>query len=113
MPAMAMEADLGDEENPAVAVGQGRRVGTSKAAGEDCDLWQIDAAKKIDRNADAVACLSRDSIPLRMEATINGKREVIFEVSELTRGPQDPALLAPPKDVKVMQIPKGMIPQRK
>jgi hypothetical protein len=113
MPAMAVEADLSAEESPGVTVGQGRRVGTSKAAGEDCDLWQIDAATKLDKKADAVACLSRDSIPLRMEATINGKREVIFEVSELNRGPQDPALFAPPKDVTVMQIPKGLIPQRK
>jgi hypothetical protein len=113
MPPMAVEADLGAEESPGVTVGEGRRVGTSKAAGEDCDLWQIDAAKKIDKKVDAVACLSRDAIPLRMEATINGKREVIFEVSELNRGPQDPKLFAPPKDVQVMQIPKGMIPQRK
>lgn len=113
LPAMGVEANLGDEENPAVPIGEGRRIGTSKAAGEDCDLWQVDAAAKIDKRADAVACISRDSIPLRMEATVNGKREVIFEVSELTRGPQDPALFIPPKNVQVMQIPKGMIPQRK
>jgi hypothetical protein len=46
-----------------------------------------------------------------MEANVSGKREVVFEVVEFSRGPQDPKLLTPPANLKPMRVPKGMLPQ--
>ena len=110
---MAVEANLGEEETPGVAVGEGRRVGSATVAGEACDLWQIEGKSKMEKSANAVVCISRDSIPLQLQATIDGKRETIFEVTEITRGPQDIKALTPPANLKPMEIPKGLIPSRK
>lgn len=110
---MAVEANLGEEETPGVAVGEGRRVGSASVAGEACDLWQIEGKSKMEKSANAVVCISHDAIPLQLQATIDGKRETIFEVTEITRGPQDIKALTPPANLKPMQIPQGMIPSRK
>lgn len=110
MPSMAMEIEFGDGEEFGVAVGQGKRVGSATVAGEPCELWEIESDTKEVKNAAAVTCITSDSIPLRMEATIDGKREVVLEVTELNRAPQDPKLLSPPANLKVMRMPKGMLP---
>ena len=110
---MAVEADLGEEETPGVAVGEGRRAGSATVAGEPCDLWQIEGKSKMEKSANAIVCISRDSIPLQLQATVDGKRETIFEVTEITRGPQDVKALTPPANLKPMEIPKGLIPSRK
>ena len=108
---MAMEIDLGDGDEYGVAVGTGKRVGSAKVAGESCELWEVEGTHRDVKKAEAVACITSDSIPLRMEANVNGKREVVFEVVEFSRGPQDPKLLTPPADLKPMRVPKGMLPQ--
>jgi hypothetical protein len=108
---MAMEIDVGDGEEYGVAVGRGKRVGNGTVAGESCELWEIEGDRRDLKKAEAVACITPDSIPLRMEAKINGKREVVFEVVELNRRQQDPKLLTPPADLKPMRVPKGMLPQ--
>jgi hypothetical protein len=113
MTAMAMEADIGTEEAPPVAIGEGKRTGTAKVAGETCDLWQVEGKSSIDKSMDAVACISSDGIPLRFEATIEGKRQILFEVTEITRGPQDAKSMIPPANLKKMQMPAGMLPGRK
>jgi hypothetical protein len=107
---MAVELDIGDGEQYGVAVGRGKRVGSATVAGETCELWEIEGDRRDIKKAEAVACITADSIPLRMEANVNGKREVVFEVTEFTRGPQDPKLLAPPPNLKPMRVPKGMMP---
>jgi hypothetical protein len=109
---VAMEADLGDGEEYGVAAGRGTRVGSATVAGETCDLWEIESDHKDIKNAGAVACLTSDSIPLRMEATVDGKRQIVFEVTELSRAAQDPKLFSPPANVKPMQLPKGLLPQK-
>jgi hypothetical protein len=35
----------------------------------------------------------------------------VFEVTEFSRGPQDPKLFVPPANLKPMRVPKGMMPQ--
>lgn len=110
MPAMAMEIEFGDGEEYGVAVGQGKRIGTAVVAGEPCNLWQIESSQKEMKEAAAVTCVTADSIPLRMEATVDGKREVVLEVTELLRGPQDPKLFTLPSNLKVMRVPKGGMP---
>ncbi|MEX0590344.1 MAG: hypothetical protein WD207_04590, partial [Xanthobacteraceae bacterium] len=107
---MAIEADLGDGDEFGVAVGRGNRVGNAAVAGETCDLWEIESDQKDIKKSKAVACLTSDSIPLRMEATIDGKRQVVFEVTELSRAPQDPKLFSPSANLKPMRLPKGMMP---
>jgi hypothetical protein len=110
MPSMAIEVELGEGEEYGVAVGRGKRNGSATVAGETCELWEIESNRRDIKKAEATACITSDSIPLRMEATVNGKREVVFEVTELSRGPQDPKLLTPPANLKPMRIPKGMMP---
>ena len=105
---MAMEADFGDESKYGVVIGEGKRLGPASVAGEPCVIWEVEAKDKKGRGHTGVACLTRDSIALRMEATIKGKREKIFEVTELKRGSQDPKLFALPPDVQVMKMPKNM-----
>jgi hypothetical protein len=107
---MAIEVDLGEGEEYGLAVGRGTRTGSANVAGETCDLWEVESNRRDVKKAEAIACITSDSIPLRMEATINGKREVVFEVTELSRARQDPKLLTPPADLKPMRMPKGMMP---
>jgi hypothetical protein len=114
MSAMAMETDIGSGgEGPPIAVGEGKRVGTAAVAGEACELWQVEGKSSVERSMNAVACISSDGIPLRLEATIEGKREIVFEVTEITRGPQDVKSMIPPANLKKMQIPAGMLPGKK
>jgi hypothetical protein len=108
---MAMEIDVGDGEEYGVAVGRGNRVGSATVAGESCELWEVEGDRRDIKKAEAVVCITSDSIPLRMEANVSGKREVVFEVVEFSRGPQDPKLLTPPANLKPMRVPKGMLPQ--
>jgi hypothetical protein len=110
MPAMAIEADFGDGKEFGAIAGKGQRVGTATVAGETCELWEIESEQKQVKEAKAVACVTKDSIPLRMEATIDGKRQVVYEVTELSRGPQDPKLLTAPANLKPVRMPKGVIP---
>jgi hypothetical protein len=105
---VATEVDFSDEGKYGVAIGQGRRVGSATVAGENCELWEMTGTTKKGREQTAIACLTRDSIALRVEATIKGKQETVFEVTEIKRGPQDPKLLAPPANLQVMKLPKDM-----
>jgi hypothetical protein len=103
----AVEIDLGDELSPGIAIGRGRRVGTASVAGEACELWEIDPPREVKRAGPGSACLSYDQIPLRVEATINGRLQTVFEVTELRRVRQDPKVFALPANVQVMRVPKG------
>jgi hypothetical protein len=112
-PPIALEADLSDEDGLGVMISRGERVGTAAVGGEPCDLWRIEAIAAEMKDADAIGCITRDGIPLRMEATIDGKREVAFEVTEIERAPQDAKHFTPPAGIKVMQMPPGMAPNQK
>jgi hypothetical protein len=113
MPPMAMETGLDGEGGAGVAGGNGQRVGSDRIAGEACDLWRFDAKTAEEKAMDGVACITRDGIVLRMVGTVQGKRQTIFEVTELSRAPQDMKQLTPPANLKPMQVPKGMMPPRK
>jgi hypothetical protein len=113
MPPMAMETGLDGEGGAGVAGGNGQRIGSDRIAGEACDLWRFDAKTAEEKAMDGVACITRDGIVLRMLGTAQGKRQTIFEVTELSRAPQDMKQLTPPANLKPMQIPKGMMPPRK
>ncbi len=107
----AMEVGIGDASYGQV-YGNGKRVGSDTVAGEPCELWEMAGAKPGHENAHfggpVIVCLSRDHIPLRTEATVNGKRKTISQVTEIKRVQQDPSLFVLPKGVKVMKMPKGL-----
>ena len=113
MPPMAIETGLDDEGNAGVAGGTGQRIGSDRVAGEACDLWRMDAKSSEEKRADAVGCVTRDGILLRMEANLEGKRQTVLEITEVNRTPQDMKQLTPPANLKPMQIPGGMMPPRK
>jgi hypothetical protein len=108
---MAMEIGIGEASYGQV-YGSGKRVGEDTVAGEPCQLWEMDAAKAGHDskyvNGPVIVCLSRDHIPLRTQATVDGKLKTITEITQLKRVKQDPALFVMPKDVKVMKMPKGV-----
>ncbi|MCC6947399.1 MAG: hypothetical protein IT539_06465 [Bradyrhizobiaceae bacterium] len=110
MAPMAMEMELDSKGGHGVATGSGRRVGSATIAGERCDLWRIEPTNAEEKSADTVSCVTADGIPLRVEATVNGKRETIFQATEVSRAPIDAKLMTPPSNVKPMQLPKGMMP---
>jgi hypothetical protein len=104
---MALEIELGKDTGYGQVIGNGRRVGTDTVVGEPCELWEMDEAKNGTNGGPVIACLARDNIPLRTEMTIEGKRRIVMEVTELKRERQDPALFAVPANVQVMKMPKG------
>jgi hypothetical protein len=108
---MAMEVGIGDASYGQV-YGNGKRVGEDTVAGEPCQLWEMEAAKAGHDNkyvnGPVIVCLSQDHIPLRTQATVDGKLKTVTEITQLKRVKQDPALFAMPKDVKVMKMPKGV-----
>ena len=106
---MAMEIDIGKDASYGQVMGDGKRVGTATVAGESCELWEVES--KTGFNGEPVtACISHDNIPLRTEATFEGKRRAIMEVTELQRTRQDPALFVLPANLQVMKLPRGVMP---
>ncbi len=107
----AMEVGIGDASYGQV-YGDGKRVGSDTVAGEPCELWEMAGAKPGHENAHfsgpVIVCLSRDNIPLRTEATVNGKRKTVSQVTEVKRVKQDPSLFVLPKGVKIVKMPKGL-----
>jgi hypothetical protein len=107
----AMEVGIGDASYGQV-YGNGKHVGSDTVAGEPCELWEMSTAKEKNKNAHfsgpVIVCLSKDHIPLRTEATVNGKLKVVSQVTEVKRVKQDPSLFELPKGVKIMKMPKGM-----
>ncbi len=82
--------------------GEGTRTGTDTVAGEACDLWLM---KPPVGTAPVETCITADGIVLKASTAIEGKNVVVYEVLELERTPQDPALFELPKGVKVTKIP--------
>lgn len=97
-----VETDLSDDASFGQVAGNGERIGNATVAGEACTLWQIKS-----EHGTAVACLSSDNIPLKTEATVDGKTQIVFEVTELKRVPQNPADFELPAGAKVIKLPKG------
>ncbi len=110
MDKVALEMELPEDFSFTDLPADGARLGTDTVAGEACELWRT--SEKI--GSDPVeACITPDGIVMRAKATVNGKEQVVFEVIELARGPQDPALFEVPKGVKITKVPRsmqGMIP---
>jgi hypothetical protein len=113
MPAMAIDASLDQEGGAAVARGSGRRIGSDRVAGEACDEWKVDGTTAEEKATEAVVCVTSDGITLRMVGNVQGKRQTILQITEVSRAPQDMKLLTPPANLKPMQIPAGMMPPRK
>lgn len=83
----------------------GTRTGTGEALGEACDLWRFEAKAL---NQPVETCVTADGIVLRTTTVMGGKPVVLFEVTELTRGPQDPAQFVLPKGMKARKVPPSM-----
>ena len=107
MPKMAVQTDLPPEYNFAMlaGAGSGTHVGTAQVAGENCDLWKVETSSAT--TGPTTACITADGIALRTEVEIQGKPQVIYEATALTRGPQDPQLFVMPTGVQTIKIPKG------
>ena len=106
---VAMEIDIGKDASYGQVVGEGKRVGTATVAGESCELWEVESKTGF-TGEPVTACLSRDNIALRTEATFEGKRRAIMEVTELQRARQDPALFVLPAKIQLIKLPKGVMP---
>ncbi len=84
---------------------QGTHTGTGEALGEACELWRFEVKAL---NQPVESCVTADGIVLRTTTSMAGKPVVLFEVTELTRGPQDPAQFTLPKGMKARKLPSSM-----
>lgn len=105
MDKVALEMELPEDFSFADLPADGSRFGSDTVAGEACELWRTSEKAGSDP---VEACITPDGIVMRATATVRGKPQVVFEVTELSRGPQDPALFEVPKGVKVTRVPKSM-----
>ncbi|MFG1403154.1 hypothetical protein [Xanthobacter sediminis] len=114
MPKVALEMPMLPEYVVGIVTGTGTRTGRSEVAGAPCDQWRIDPPAELKGKAVSLeACITPDGISLRAEVEIQGSRKMLYEATELVRGPQDPKLFALPPGVKVVKMPKdklGLIP---
>jgi hypothetical protein len=108
VPNMAMEIDIPKEYSVGALAGSGTKVGQSQAAGESCDVWEVDPQANL-TSATTFACITADGIALRTEVEIEGKKSTVYEVTELTRAPQDPSQFALPPGAQVVKVPKGKL----
>ncbi|MFG1358687.1 hypothetical protein [Xanthobacter pseudotagetidis] len=108
VPNMAMEIDIPKEYSVGALAGSGTKVGQSQAAGETCDVWQVDPQANL-TSATTYACITADGIALRTEVEVDGKKSTIYEVTELARAPQDPKLFTLPAGAQVVKVPKGKL----
>ncbi|OFW98986.1 MAG: hypothetical protein A3E78_00625 [Alphaproteobacteria bacterium RIFCSPHIGHO2_12_FULL_63_12] len=72
-----------------------KRTGTDNVAGLSCAVWEFEAAA-----APGSACVTRDGIVLRV---ISGGATAL-EAKSIERGPQDPALFAPPAGYEIVDM---------
>lgn len=112
IPPIAVETGMDDDGMAAFPQGSGRRIGSDRVAGEACDEWQVDPQRPEDKETQAVACITRDGIMLRMVGNLEGKRQTILLITEVSRAQQDPKQLVPPPGLKPMQMPAGMPPRK-
>lgn len=78
-----------------------KRTGSDTVAGEACAIWEFAAG---DGEVPGDACVTRDGIPLRV--TSGG--QTVMLAKSITRGPQDPALFAPPAGYEVVDMGECM-----
>lgn len=102
---MAMEIDFGGDTNLGYVAGDGKVTGTATVVGERCSLWEVAVPKS---DGPVVSCISDDGIGLRTEVIIDGKRQTVMEMTELTRAPQEAALFALPPETKIVKAPADL-----
>lgn len=107
MPKMAVQADMPPSFSFAALTGSGTKMGSDTVAGEACDLWKIDAIPNQAAAGPTTACITADGIALRTTTEIQGKPQVIYQATSLTRGPQDPRQFMVPPGVQTMKLPKS------
>ncbi len=95
----AMASAIGVDD---AAKARAKRMGADEVAGEKCAIWEISAAS--DSDAASSACVTRDGIPLRV---VSGGQTVMLAKS-IARGPQDPALFAPPAGYEIVDMGECM-----
>ncbi|MEP9354918.1 hypothetical protein ABLE93_15120 [Xanthobacter sp. KR7-65] len=106
---MALEIDLPAEYALGIFAGRGQRIGEAQqVAGEPCDLWRVDPQVNSSVGP-ATACITPDGIALRTEVEIKGRKQTVFETTQLTRAAQDPKLFQLPPGVQVLKVPKGKL----
>lgn len=95
--------DLADLYNSGVTL---RRIGLDMVAGQRCALWEATDPKSQEAT---VSCVTSDGVNMR---TVNAKTNAPYmEMAQVSRGPQDPALFAPPPGYKIMALPNvGTMP---
>lgn len=101
----AIEIEFGSDANLGHMVGDGKMTGSAMVAGEKCNLWEVNAPKA---QGPAIVCITADGIGLRTEVLANGQRHTIMEITELSRGRQDPELFSLPPDTKIIKPPSNL-----
>ena len=66
------------------------REGADRVAGHACTVWRVEAQGS---SPDDVrrACITEDGVPLRLVEGSGADAETLYEATEVTYGPQDPA----------------------
>lgn len=105
IPKAAVEAEVPPAYRTAFPRGDGERIGTDQVAGEACDVWRVE--KSADLETPAFVCITPDGIPLRTEVESKGKKQMVYEATALTRGPQNPDLFVPPPGTQILKVPPG------
>ena len=108
VPNMAMEIDIPKEYSMGALSGNGTKVGESAVAGEACDVWKVESQANL-ASAATFACITSDGIALRTEVEVEGKKATVYEVTQLSRAPQNPKQFELPAGVQVVKVPKGKL----
>ncbi|MGE4372591.1 MAG: hypothetical protein AB7E29_06755 [Xanthobacter sp.] len=106
LPNMALEMALPPQYAVTALQGTGKKLGQSEIAGETCDLWLLDKTAQAGRT---IACITADGIALRTQIENKGNVRTVYEVTRLTRAPQDPEQFELSEDVKVVQMSKDTL----
>ncbi len=72
------------------------REGTDRVAGLACTVWRVEAADSSPEDARR-ACITEDGVPLRLVEGVGAEAETLYEATQVTYGPQDPARFRVPE----------------
>ncbi|MGQ3674847.1 hypothetical protein ACT6QH_05030 [Xanthobacter sp. TB0139] len=100
LPNMALEMALPPQYAVTALKGTGKKLGASEVAGEVCHLWLLDKAKA----GRTISCITPDGIALRTQMENKGAVRTVYEVTQLTRAPQDPSQFEISEDVKLIKV---------
>ncbi|WP_207540891.1 hypothetical protein [Sabulicella rubraurantiaca] len=72
------------------------REGSDRVAGHACTVWRVQAQGS-DPGEVRRACITEDGVPLRLVEGTGSDAETLYEATQVTYGPQDPARFRVPQ----------------